>query len=129
MVEKDRFPDPRCAPQPQRPAAFVARIRQQALNPRLLDVPSHQRHAVTLDGRCELDPCARSGRTRTPPADAFRRGRALPVRLRSVRPRPPSTSVTQDVRSCRRANDESGVAFVMRYCRRAHVSQSGAVCC
>jgi hypothetical protein len=48
VVEKDRFPDARCAPQPQRAAAIVARICQQALNSGLLDVPSHQRHAVTL---------------------------------------------------------------------------------
>ncbi|MCP9969447.1 hypothetical protein LUX57_33225 [Actinomadura madurae] len=48
VVEKDRFPDSGCAPQPQRAAASVARICQQALNAGLLDVPSHQRHAATL---------------------------------------------------------------------------------
>lgn len=51
VVEKHRLPDTRCAPQPQYAAARVARLRQQALNPRQLDVPPHQRHAVTLDGR------------------------------------------------------------------------------
>lgn len=50
VAEQHRFADPGLAPNHERGAALLARVRQESFDPRQLAVSSHQRHALTIAG-------------------------------------------------------------------------------